>query len=60
MSVELYPEMLTIKEAAARIGKSYGIVRRLCLNNSGKFYIKTGTKYYINWQQFTEFLKGGQ
>lgn len=56
--MEMYPEMLTINEAAARIGLSYGIVRRLCLNNPGKFYIKIGNKTYINWNRFNEFLKG--
>ena len=60
MNIEIYPEMLTIKETAERIGWTYSKLRRLCLANSGKFFIKIGNKTYINWNQFTEFLKGGQ
>ena len=54
----LFPEMLTIREAAERIGLSYGQVRRLCLANEGKFFIKIGQKYFINQNQFLAFLKG--
>lgn len=52
------PEMLTIRELSARTGFSYDFLRKLCLQRKIVF-IRTGSKYLINYQKFVEFLNRG-
>ena len=52
------PEMLTIKETAARTGLSYDFIRKLCQQRKIVF-IRTGTKYLVNYSKFIEFLNRG-
>lgn len=53
------PKMLTIKEAAAETGLSYGVVRRWCISGAFKGFVKAGNKTLINYDRFVEFLNGG-
>ena len=52
------PLMLTIKETAARTGLSYDFIRKLCQQRKIVF-IRTGTKYLVNYSKFIEFLNRG-
>lgn len=52
------PEMLTIRETAARTGLSYDFIRKLCLQRKIVF-IRTGTKYLVNYSKFIEYLNQG-
>ena len=56
---ENMPTMLTIKEAAAKSGLSYGTIRRWCINGIFKGFVKAGSKTLINYDRFVEFLNGG-
>lgn len=52
------PEMVLIKEAAAKTGLSYDFIRRGCLQ--GKIpHIKINRKYLINYGKLLEFLDNG-
>lgn len=53
------PEMLTIRETAARTGLSYDFIRKLCLQRRIVF-IRTGTKYLVNYDRFIDFLNEGE
>lgn len=53
------PEMLTIKEVAARTGMSYDTIRNFCLEHK-VVYIKTGWKYLINWQSVLDYFNHGE
>lgn len=47
--------MVTLREAAERTGLTYCCVRRLCL--SGQIsYIRSGVKYFVNFERLMEFL----
>lgn len=52
------PEMLTIRETAARTGLSYDYLRKLCLQKRIVF-IRSGVKYLINYSKLVEFLNRG-
>lgn len=52
------PQMLTIKELAERTKLSYNFIRKLCLGNK-IVYIKSGTKYLVNYNKFIDFLNTG-
>lgn len=51
------PEMVTIKQAAARTGLSYDYLRKLCLQRQIVF-VKAGCKYLINMGKLVAFLNG--
>ena len=54
---DIVPEMVGLREAAARTGLSYGFLRRLCL--SGQIvHIRAGNKFLIKFQKLCEFLNG--
>ena len=53
------PKMMTMKEAAAMSGISYGTIRRWILSGEFKGYVKTGNKFLINMERLKEFLNGG-
>ena len=49
------PEMVTLKEAAARTGMSYDFLRKGCL--SGQFaHVRCGSKILINFDKLVETL----
>ncbi len=52
------PTMLTIKELAECTKLSYSYIRKLCIENK-IVYIKSGTKYLVNYNRFIEFLNTG-
>lgn len=49
--------MVTIKRLALETGVSEYHIRKLCKTNQIK-YIKTGTKYLINYERFIDYLNG--
>lgn len=53
------PQMLTIKETAAKTGLSYDFIRKLCLQRKIVF-IRTGAKYLVNYDRFIDFLNEGE
>ena len=55
-TVDLVPEMITIKEASGRTGLSYDFLRKSCLN--GRIvHIRIGSgKFLINWGRLVEWL----
>lgn len=52
------PEMLTLKEASQRTHLSYDFLRSLCLQKRIVF-IKTGSKYLINFEALVDYLNKG-
>lgn len=52
------PTMLPIKKAAEATGLSYSFIRLLCIQNK-IVYVRSGTKYFINMEKFTEYLNTG-
>ena len=56
MTIELVPEMVTIKEASSRTGLSYDYLRKMCLR--GKIvHIRVGNgKFLINFGRLIEWL----
>ena len=53
------PKMMTISQAAQETGLSYHCIRHLILSGQFRGYIKSGNKYFINQDQFRDFLNGG-
>ena len=51
------PEMVTLKEAAARTGLSYDYVRKLCLQGKIVFRL-VGNKRLVNLGKLAEYLNG--
>ena len=51
------PTMVTINEAKAITGLSYGSLRRMCLNNE-IVHIRVGAKYLINLERLIAKLNG--
>ena len=51
------PEMITIKQAAARTGLSYDYLRKLCLQRK-IIFVRAGNKYLINMEKLAAFLNG--
>lgn len=52
------PKMLTIRQLAEQTGISEYAIRRMCKNNEITF-IKTGSKYLVNFNLFLDFLNSG-
>lgn len=52
------PKMVTIRQLAEQTGISEYAIRRMCKNNEITF-IKTGTKYLVNFNLFIDFLNSG-
>lgn len=52
------PTMLTIKETSKRTGVSYDCIRKLCIQNK-IVYIKSGSKYLVNFGMFCKYLNEG-
>ena len=53
------PEMVSIRQAAARTGLSYDYIRKLCLQQK-IVYVKAGTKYLVNFGKLIMFLNDGE
>lgn len=54
---DIVPEMVGLRDAAARTGLSYGFLRRLCL--SGQIvHIRCGNKFLVNFQKLCDYLNG--
>lgn len=53
------PKMVTVKEAAKLTGMTEYFIRSKLRNNE-IVYVKTGTKYLINFNLFIDFLNGKQ
>ncbi len=56
--VSIAPRMVTIKKLSEQTGISEFHIRRLIKSNRIK-YIRTGTKYLINFDKFVEYLNNG-
>lgn len=55
---QMFPEMVSIKIASERTGVSYDRIRKLC--KQGKIvYIKTGSKFLVNFGRFVDYLNTG-
>ena len=52
------PVMLSITELSKRTNLSYSFIRKLCIEKK-IVYIKSGTKYLVNFNKFIEFLNKG-
>lgn len=51
------PRMLSIKEAAQLSGLGEYCIRRMCKQNEIR-YIKSGTKYLVNYDWLLDYLQG--
>lgn len=57
-TIDLIPEMVTIKECSKRTGVSYDWIRKLCIQ--GRIvHIRAGSKYLINFGKFVAYLNKG-
>lgn len=56
--VSIAPRMVTIKKLSEQTGISEFHIRRLIKSNRIK-YIRTGTKYLVNFDKFVEYLNNG-
>ena len=57
-TIEMIPEMITLRDASGRIGISYDWLRKLCLQ--GKLvHIRAGSKYLVNFGKLIEYLNTG-
>lgn len=50
------PTMLTLQQAADQTGLTYSCLRRWILSGEFGFYVKAGSRYYINMERLEEFL----
>ena len=50
------PKMMKLKEAAAATGLTYHCLRRWILSGEFGFYVKAGSRYYVNMERLEEFL----
>ena len=50
------PRMLTLREAAETTGLSYSCLRRWILSGEFSYYVKAGTRFYVNMERLEEFL----
>lgn len=57
-TIDLIPEMITIKECSSRTGVSYDWIRKMCLQGR-VVHIRAGNKYLINFQKFIAYLNEG-
>ena len=56
--VSIAPRMVKIKKLSEQTGISEFHIRRLIKSNRIK-YIRTGTKYLVNFDKFVEYLNNG-
>ena len=56
--VSITPKMMTVKQVSEQTGISEFHIRRLIKTNRIK-YIRTGTKYLVNFDKFVEYLNNG-
>lgn len=57
-TIEMIPEMITLRDASGRTGISYDWLRKLCLQ--GKLvHIRAGSKYLVNFGKLIEYLNTG-
>ena len=56
--ISIAPRMVTIKKLSEQTGISEFHIRRLIKSNRIK-YIRTGTKYLVNFDKFVEYLNNG-
>lgn len=57
-TIDMIPEMITLKDASQRTGVSYDWLRKLCLQ--GKIvHIRAGSKYLLNFGKLIEYLNTG-
>lgn len=54
----VYPEMISMREAARRTGLSYGALRKM-ISRGEIVYLKMGKKFLINATKLCEILNGG-
>ncbi len=52
------PKMIPLKQASEQTGLSYYALRGLCLENK-IIYVKSGSKYLVNFGSLVNFLNGG-
>lgn len=52
------PEMMTMNEASAESGISYGTIRRWILSGQFCGFVRAGNKILINMDRFKDFLNG--
>lgn len=52
------PKMMTLKQASGKTGISYNMIRNLCLRDEIT-YVKSGSKYLVNFGSLVDFLNGG-
>ncbi len=55
---EQLPVMLTINELVNITGLSYYAIRTMLRENKVK-YIKVGTKYFVNWDSYIDYINKG-
>lgn len=55
----VYPEMISMREAAKRTGLSYGALRKM-MSRGELVYVKIGKKFLINAGKLCELLNGGE
>ena len=53
------PEMLTIRETAARAGVAVYAVRRW-IKDKTIYAVQSGNKFYVSWGSVQQFLMGGK
>lgn len=54
--VPTMPTMLTLNQAAEATGLTYNCLRRWILSGEFGFYVKAGSRYYVNMERLEEFL----
>ena len=57
-TIAIAPRMMTVKQLSEQTGISEFHIRRLLKSNRIK-YIRTGTKYLVNFDKFVEYLNNG-
>lgn len=50
------PTMVTIQAAAEETGLTYSCIRKLILSGTFAYYVKSGSKTYLNRDKLVEFL----
>lgn len=50
------PKMVTIRVAAEQTGLTYSCLRRWILEGTFPYYVKAGSKYFVNLERLAEFL----
>lgn len=50
------PTMVTIRVAAEQTGLTYSCLRRWILEGRFPFYVRAGSKYFVNLEKLAEFL----